>query len=158
MRVLFNALRYAGSLAVASALVIVSGQAGNAETVAGPTTDSVLAADKGLAKAIRENDPNGIVRWLDPGWAVIATSGDIGEGPSIFPDGIKSGELRRQTFEISEPRVRLYDDTALVTTKVKTSGVLHGKAFDVAERQTDVWVWKAGEWHCILTHETKIPS
>lgn len=41
-------------------------------------------------------------------WAVIATTGRIAEGPSIFPDGIKSGFLTWKTFELSEPGVHIY--------------------------------------------------
>jgi len=122
----------------------------------GPTAESALAADQELARAMRDNDTAGIVRMLDKDWAVIATTGGIGEGPSIFPDGIKSGYLTRKTFSLSEPRVRLYGNTAVVTTKVELSGTFQGKAFDVTERQTDVWFWKDGVWKCILTHETKM--
>ena len=61
-------------------------------------------------------------------------------------------------MSLSEPRVRLYGNIALVTTKVKLAAVLGGKVFDIQERQTDVWRWKNGEWKCILTHETKMPK
>jgi ketosteroid isomerase-like protein len=105
---------------------------------------------------MQANDADGITRWLDKDWAVIATTGGIGEGPEVFPSGIKSGYLIRKTFEISEPRVRVFGDTAVVTTKVRLSGVFGGKAFDVGERQTDVWVWRDGGWKCVLTHETKL--
>jgi ketosteroid isomerase-like protein len=128
-------------------------------TIAGhPTAENALAADEELARAIRDNDANAILRMLDPGWAVIATTGGIGEGPSVFPGGIKSGSLTRKTYELSEPRVRLYGDIAVVTTRVETSGVLQGKPFDVVERQTDVLRWANGGWKCVLTHETKIKN
>jgi hypothetical protein len=130
----------------------------SAQTSGGPTTSNALAADQALARAIRENDPNEILRWLDRSWAVISTSGGIGESPSIFPEGIKSGVLRRKTFESTEPRVRLYGRTALITTIINTSGKFRGNAFNVMERQTDVWVWKDGGWKCVLTHETKIKN
>jgi ketosteroid isomerase-like protein len=104
------------------------------------------------------NEADGITRSLADDWIVIATSGAVAEGKSVFADGIKSGFLTRKTFEISEPRVRLYGDVALVTTKVQTSGVLQGKPFDVTERQTDVLVWKDGGWKSVLTHETKIQN
>jgi ketosteroid isomerase-like protein len=142
---------------VACALV-ASPLAAKAESGTGPTAASVLAADDDLSKAIRENNGEGIARWLDKDWAVVSTTGGMGEGPSIFPDGIKSGRLTRTTFETSEPRVRVFDNVALVTTKVKTSGMLAGTPFDVQERQTDVWLWKGDGWKCILTHETKIPA
>ena len=122
----------------------------------GPTAANALAADEELARAMQDNDTTGIVRMLDKGWAVIATTGGIAEGPSTFPDGIKSGYLTRKTFSISEPRVRLYGNTAVVTTKVELSGTFGGKPFDVTERQTDVWYWTDGAWKCILTHETKM--
>jgi ketosteroid isomerase-like protein len=123
-----------------------------------PTAENALAADEQLAKAIQANDANAISRALDDTWVVIDATGGVDEGPSIFPDGIKSGYLTRKSYEVSEPRVRLYGDTALVTTKVSTSGVLQGKPFDVMERQTDVWRWKNGGWKCVLTHETKIKN
>jgi ketosteroid isomerase-like protein len=138
--------------------IFVARGADQAKAAAGPTAENALAADEALARAIRDNDRDTILRWLDDSWVVIAASGSVGEGPSIFPDGIKSGYLTRKTYELSEPRVRLYGDIALVTTKVKTSGMFQGRAFDVVERQTDVLHWANGGWKCVLTHETKIEN
>jgi len=123
---------------------------------AGPTAENALAAEQEIARAIRENDADGIERLLADDWAVIATTGGMGEGKSIFPEGIKSGDLTRKTFELSDPRVRIFGEVAVVTAKVKTSGILHGKPFDVTERQTDVLHWEHGCWKSVLTHETKI--
>jgi hypothetical protein len=44
---------------------------------------------------------------------------------------------------LSEPRVRLYAETALVR-----------KCFVVKEPQTNVLVWKNGGWQSVLLHET----
>jgi hypothetical protein len=52
--------------------------------------------------------------------------------------------------------VRVYGNIAVITAKVKLSGIFQGKPFDVAERQTDVLLWKDGGWKSVLTHETKI--
>jgi len=154
----YEFLRGFGALAVIACALAVGSHAAKAQPETGPNAASALAADDDLSKAIRENNGDGIARWLDKDWAVISTTGGLGEGPSIFPDGIKSGALTRTTFETSDPRVRVFDNVALVTTKVKTSGVLAGKPFDVQERQTDVWLWEGHAWKCILTHETKIPA
>ena len=129
-----------------------------AKPAGGPTAENALEAEREIARAMANNDADGITHLLADDWAVIATSGGVGEGKSIFGDGIKSGYLTRKTFEISEPRLRLYGDVALVTTKVQTSGMFQGKPFDVTERQTDVLVWKDGGWKSVLTHETKIQS
>jgi len=135
-------------------LVVISKVIRNAKAADGPTAENVMASEDALARAMRENDANGIARWLSDDWAVISGKGGVGEGKSIFPEGIKQGYLTRKTFAISEPRVRLYGDVAFATTKLKTSGMFGGKPFDVTERQTDIWVWKDGGWKCVLTHET----
>ena len=121
-----------------------------------PTTENALAAEQEIAQAMQDNNGRGIARLLSDDWAVIATSGGMAEGASVFPEAIKSGYLTRKTFEESEPRVRLYGNVAVITTKVKTSGMFGAKPFDVTERQTDVLVWKGGGWKSVLTHETKI--
>jgi ketosteroid isomerase-like protein len=122
-----------------------------------PTVDSALAAEQELARAMRENDAAGIARMLSDDWAVITARGGVGEGKDIFPEGIRTGELTRTVYEISEPRVRVDGNTAVVTTKLHLAGVFGGKPFDVLERVTDVFIWKDGGWKAVLTHETFIP-
>ncbi len=127
--------------------------AGDAKPAAGPTAESAMAAEDELTRAMRDNDADGIAHSLSDDWAVISARGGVGEGKSIFPDGIKTGYLTHKAYEISEPRVRLYGNVALVTMKVHNAGMFNGKPFDVMERQTDVWLWKDGGWKCVLTHE-----
>jgi ketosteroid isomerase-like protein len=119
-----------------------------------PSKESALATVQEMARAMRDNDADGIARLLSDDWAVISARGDLGEGKSIFPDAIKSGLLTRSAFEMSDPRVRLYGNVALVTTKLHLAGVFHGKPFDVQERETDVLHWQNAGWKIVLTHET----
>ena len=139
-------------------LLFTSVAISRAKPAGGPTAEYALAAEQEIARAMANNDADGITRSLADDWVVIATSGGVAEGKLVFADGINSGFLTRKTFEISEPRVHLYGDVALVTTKVQTSGTLQGKPFNVTERQTDVLVWKDGGWKSVLTHETKIQN
>ena len=120
----------------------------------GPTAENALAADKELAKALQNNDSVGIYRMLDKDWAVIPSNGSVHEGPEVFPSGIRTGYRTLKVMELSEPRVRLYGDIALVTTKVRLSGQLGGKSYDdLKMRQTDVLRWEHGAWKCVLTQE-----
>ena len=123
-----------------------------------PTAASALAAEEELARAMRENDAAGIARMLTDDWAVINAHGGVAEGKDVFPSGIRAGILKRKTYEISEPRVRVDGHTAVVTTRVALSGVFNGKTFDVLERVSDVFVWKDGGWKAFLTHETFLPK
>jgi ketosteroid isomerase-like protein len=128
-----------------------------AKPAPGPTAESALAADDELTKALRDDDPDGIARLLSDEWVVISARGEVGEGKSIFPNAIKSGRLKHTAYESSEPRVRVYGNVALVTTRLHNAGSsLVGsehKPYDAMEIQTDVWLWKDGGWKCVLTHE-----
>jgi ketosteroid isomerase-like protein len=125
-----------------------------AKAAAGPTRESALATVEELGRAMGENDADGIAPLLSDDWAVISARGEVAEGKSVFPDGIKSGYLSRNKFELSEPRARLYGDMAVVTSKLRVAGTFGGKPFDVRERETDVMHWQDGAWKIVLTHET----
>jgi hypothetical protein len=86
--------------------------AGAAKPAPGPTAESVLAAEEEFARALQNNDADGIARCLSDDWAVISARGGVGEGKSIFPDGVKQGYLTHSAYEVSEPRVRLYENVA----------------------------------------------
>jgi hypothetical protein len=130
--------------------------ADGATRAVGPTVENAWAAEQAIAKDMQDNNAEGVERALADDWAVIAATGGVGEGNTIFPQGIKTGALTRKTFVLSEPRIRLYGSVALITTKVQTSGMFQGKPFDITERQTDVLLWAHGGWKSVLTHETKI--
>jgi ketosteroid isomerase-like protein len=134
-------------------LVLLLATAGEGKP-AGPTTENAMAAEEALARAFRSNDAAAISNLLDNSWAVITANGDVAEGPETFPSGIKSGYRTLRTFDMSEPRVRLYGNVALITIKLDLAGVFGGKPFEVLERETDTWVWKDGGWKCVLTHES----
>jgi ketosteroid isomerase-like protein len=128
--------------------------AAGAKPAAERSAAGALAAVQEMARAMRENDADGIARLLADDWAVISARGGLAEGKSVFPDGIRSGHLTRKTFDLSEPRVRLYGNMALVTSKLHLSGTFLGKPFDVKERETDVLHWQEGGWKIVLTHES----
>src|ERR1700722_1691179 len=132
------------------------GVAGNAKLSTEPTVENALAADQELARALQENDTLGIVRMLDKDWAVITSHGDIAEGPDVFPSGIRTGSRTLTKMELSEPRVRLFGNVAVVTSKVRLGVVSRGKPMEFNLRQTDTWLWKNGAWKCILTQESTL--
>jgi ketosteroid isomerase-like protein len=134
-------------------LVLVSAGAGE-EKPAGPTAENAIAAEEALARAFRNNDADALSNLFDSSWAVITANGDVAEGPETFPSGIKSGFRTLKTFDMSEARVRLYGNVAVITIKLDLAGVFGGKPFEVLERETDTWVWKDRGWKCVLTHES----
>jgi len=145
---------FARSIVSTLALVLILAAAGKAKPEARPTAENAMAAEEALAHAFRNNDADALSNLFDSSWAVITANGDVAEGPETFPSGIKSGVRTLKTFDMSEARVRLYGNVAVITIKLDLAGVFRGKPFDVLERETDTWVWKDGRWKCVLTHES----
>jgi hypothetical protein len=119
-----------------------------------PTSEGAVAADQAIAAAMLANNADELAPLLAADWLVVNTQGRTGDRDDML-GGMRSGQITRKTLTLSNPRVRLYGDVALVTTNVATSGVLNQKDFDVQETQTDVLVWKNGVWTSVLLHETK---
>jgi len=162
MQTMMNRLAIAIVSGLLIAPLVMFGASGKVKPSTGPTAESALAADQELAKALQANDTVGIYRMLDKDWAIIPSNGEVYEGPSVFPSGIKSGFRTLKKMSLSEPRVRLYGNIALVTTKVELTSINHkGEAYNTWSgrlRQTDIWRWKNGVWKCILTQEAVIPK
>ena len=132
------------------------GAAGHPILLTGPTVANALAADQELARALQNNDTLGIVRMLDKDWAVITSHGDIAEGSDVFPSGIRTRSRTLTKMELSEPRVRLFGNVAVVTSKVRLGVISRGKPMEFNLRQTDVLRWEDGGWKCILTQESTL--
>jgi hypothetical protein len=59
---------------------------------------------------------------------------------------------------ISEPRVRTYGETAVVTVRATNTAHFRGERFDADEWTTDVFVRRDGRWLCALSHITAAAS
>jgi len=68
-----------------------------------------------------------------------------------------SSSTRVETVEISEMRIRMHGDAAVVTGVYHEKGVDNQKAYDYHDRFTDVWMKKSGKWRLIAAHYS-VPS
>ena len=145
-------LRWAMAIIVGGLLIsILSSRA----AAVGPTEKSALAAEEEVTRALLANDADAVGRLLAADWVVINTYGGMGDRAG-FLAVIKSGDFTRKTIALSDTKVRIYGDIAVVTARVATSGTFMGKNFDVQERSTDVLRWHYWGWKSVLTHETEI--
>jgi ketosteroid isomerase-like protein len=139
----------AGGLACLTATAVMSGE----REAKGPTAEGALAAEQAVTQATLANDAAAVGRWLADDWVVISARGDMADRAGYL-GVIQSGDFSHKIMELSEPRVRVYGNAALVTTKLRNAGRFNGKDFDVMERQTDVLMWRDGAWKSVLLHES----
>jgi ketosteroid isomerase-like protein len=73
-------------------------------------------------------------------------------------DGIKddtSPEYMEKTFSLSDVKVHIYGETAVVTGRNNVKFKKGGKAGQIDIRFTDVFVKRDGRWQCVATQGTK---
>ena len=57
-----------------------------------------------------------------------------------------------EVAEISDLKVRMHGDTAIVTGAYHEKGTANGKPYEYHDRLTDVWMKTAGKWQVIASH------
>ena len=57
-----------------------------------------------------------------------------------------------QVAELSDLKVRLHGDTAIVTGSYHEKGESNGKAYEYHDRLTDIWMKSKGKWQVVASH------
>jgi len=117
------------------------------------TCAEVRAAAEDWATAIVSNDAARMAGFMADDWVMVS---DSGVSPRHeFLAVVESGELTHSAMQlVSEPRVRHYGETAIVTGRITNTAHYGGQRFDADEWTTDVFVRRQGRWTCVLTHIT----
>ncbi len=115
----------------------------------------LLKLEEEFTRAIVQNDPEAIGRFVADDWVIIGPDGRIID-KERFLGVIKSGALTHEMMESDDIRVRVYGDSAVVTALTRTKGQFMGQDFSTQERATDVFVLLDGRWQCVLSQLTRL--
>ena len=63
-----------------------------------------------------------------------------------------AGQLRVDAAEMSDLKIRMHDNVAVVTGTYHERGESGGKPYDYHDRLTDVWMKTGGKWRLIASH------
>jgi ketosteroid isomerase-like protein len=61
-------------------------------------------------------------------------------------------KVRVDVAEMSDLKVRIHGNTAIVTGAYHEKGVSEGKPYEYHDRLTDVWIKSAGKWQVVASH------
>jgi len=61
----------------------------------------------------------------------------------------RSGDLKFESAQSSDVKVRVYEKTAVMTGRFNAKGTFKGETIDVRERYTAVWVKQNGRWRLV---------
>jgi ketosteroid isomerase-like protein len=110
-----------------------------------------------FSSALARNDVSELQSYLSDDWRIVSGDGAVIDR-ARFLKVIGSGDLKHTKMSFSEPTIRIYGDTALVTSHAQSGGSYKGVDFQTDEMGTDVIVRRGGQWVCVFTQLTTITS
>jgi ketosteroid isomerase-like protein len=69
---------------------------------------------------------------------------------------LSSGDLKFQSLEPSDVKVRVYGNTAVATGTSTVKGTYKGSDISAMYRFTDTWVKRNGKWQAVASQGTKV--
>ena len=119
--------------------------------------EELLRLEKELAQAVVKSDADAVGRFLSDDWIIVDPDGGIVDKPR-FLGVIRSGALSHEMMESDDVRVRIYENTAVVTALTTTKGRFMGQDFTSCERATDIFVKQDDRWRCVFTQLTRFTN
>lgn len=123
---------------------------------------AVVAQEKGDAATVRALE----IKWtesyrqrnidilsalLSEEFVITIEDGSIYSKAGYISHSADSG-THVQVAELSDLKVRVHGDTAVVTGSYHEKGESNGKPYEYHDRLTDVWMKSAGKWQVIASH------
>lgn len=108
------------------------------------------------ADAMITNDADRIGAFMADEWVMVSERGIATK--EHFLSFVRSGALTHSSFSLAgpPPRVRIYGDTAVISSRVVSTARFGGHESSADEWTTDVMVLREGRWLCVLSQITNV--
>lgn len=120
-----------------------------------PAEQALATLERDWANAVKSRDAEKLGRieaeeyeFTDPGGQVWTKARQL--------ETIRAGDLEIDSFQLSELKVRVYGDTAVVRYRITWTGRYMGTDLSGPQRVTDVFVKRDGRWQCVASHTTRL--
>jgi len=132
-----------------------SGQAVGASTAATSAEDEIKKLEEARNQAILHGDAAALDRMTSDDYTFITLRGEMRTKSDILK-GFASGSFHYESREISDLKVRVYGDTAIVTGRSVQKGMENGKDYSGGYWFTRVYVKQKGRWLTVALQTTLI--
>lgn len=106
-------------------------------------------------KAIVAKNAAAVATNVAPDFAQIESGGAV-IGRDEFVEDLLDPTLRIDPYVVEDFSVRVYGDTALLTGRIRMTGVAEGKPFASHFRYIDVYVKRDGAWKVVSIQVTRM--
>ena len=118
------------------------------------TENEIKKLEMDRAAAVVKGDVAYVDKQTADDYMFINMFGQVTDKKQLL-DGMKSGALKISADDISDLKVRVYGNTAVVTGKSDIKGTIGGKDASGMSLFTRVFVKKGGHWQTVALQQTK---
>jgi ketosteroid isomerase-like protein len=119
--------------------------------------DELKKLESDRAAAVVKGDVATLEKQTSDDYTLINVNGQM-SGKAQMVDAFKSGQTKLTTDELSDIKVRVYGNTAVLTGKATVKGTVAGKDVDGQVLFTRVYVKKGGSWQSVAFQQTRVGS
>jgi ketosteroid isomerase-like protein len=144
-------------IAAASLLATLAAAPARAQgAAAGPSVeDQLKKMEKDRAAAVVKGDVAMLEGLTADDYVLINANGQVSDKATTM-NNIKTGNIKLTSNEVSDLKVRVYGDTAVVTGKSSAKGTIGGRELKAPVMFTRVYVKKNGKWQSVAFQQTPI--
>ncbi len=132
-------------------LCFVLAVAGVAGAQASGTAGKILALEEKWNQAYRASDIQGMNALLADDFIITIEDGSTYSKPGYIAH-VNDPKTKVLVSEMTDTKVRMHGDTAVVTGAYHEKGTTSGKPYEFRDRMTDVWQNVGGKWQVIASH------
>jgi ketosteroid isomerase-like protein len=143
---------------VAAACALATVTAAPARAQMGATAsveDQIKKMEKDRAAAVVKADVATLESLTSDDYILINANGQVSNKAETM-NNIKTGVIKLTANEVSDLKVRVYGDTAVVTGKSSAKGTIGGRELKGPVMFTRVYVKKNGKWQSVAFQQTPI--
>ena len=117
--------------------------------------EQIKKMEKDRAVAVVKGDVSTLEALTSDDYMLINANGQVSDKATTMSN-IKTGVIKLTSNEVSDLKVRLYGDTAVVTGKSSAKGTIGGRELKGPVMFTRVYVKKDGKWKSVAFQQTPI--
>src|SRR5438270_78365 len=111
--------------------------------------------EKDRGAAVVKGDAEALAKETADDYTLINVTGQTSDKKQTV-EQIKNGQIKLESDEPSDMKVRVFGNTAVVTGKANIKGTIGGKDASGTVAFTRVWVKKGGKWMTVALQQTKV--
>ena len=113
--------------------------------------EKVIALEKKWTESYKQRDIGMLSSLLAEDFVITVEDGET-YGKEGYISHTADSSVHVETAAMSELKVRLHGNTAVVTGAYHEVGESKGKRYEYHDRLTDVWMKSGGKWQVIASH------